>query len=68
MAILRDFLALPFLALGSLFYSIGEVVAGKHFARRSREIDAFDFRTKMPALNRAERRLIEQSTRRASKR
>jgi len=62
MGILRDWLALPFVLIGALFYGIGEFISGKHFTRGS-GMGIFDHAVEAQ-MNRHERRSQRHKKRR----
>lgn len=62
MGILRDWLALPFILIGALFYAIGEFISGKHFTRGS-GMGILDHAVDLP-MNRSERRAHAKTHRR----
>lgn len=62
MGIVRDWLALPFVLIGALFYGIGELISGKHFTRGS-GMGIFDHAVEAP-MNRFERRRHAKQQRR----
>lgn len=53
MGIIKDYIALPFVLLGSLFYTIGEMISGKKFSRRADMVKA---EMVLGEMNRHERR------------
>lgn len=56
MGIIKDWIALPFVLLGSLFYSIGEKISGKKFSRRADMVKA---EMAIEGMNRHERRSLK---------
>lgn len=56
MGIIKDWIALPFVLLGAMFYSIGEFISGKKFSRRA---DMVKEEMVIGSMNRHQRRSLK---------
>lgn len=59
MGIIKDYIALPFVLLGSLFYLIGEKISGKKFSRRADMVKAEIMVDEIKGMNRHDRRSLK---------